>query len=363
MTDVGIKARHHSNISRRTVLKAGAAGATLLAAPYGFTKARAASDPKRLILYNFDGNLGEFYTKHWIGPFVEKHDVKVDIVRLQGSRAPMDKVQAKIEAGEAETDFLPMHRDQYIYAVRNNLLEETPSGALPEVDNFYPEFVTPHGPSLVLWCYGLAYNTEEVSPAPTSWKALWDPQYAGRIAINEALKDQSLEMVNLAFKGQPYPVDEETFQHLTELRPNLVSLWENGAQAEQLFRTGEIVMSPFWNGRVTKLRGEGLPLEFAVPDEGFFVRSSVYGIPKNARNPDLAREWLNFVCAPEQQKALVSIFGYGTANKLVKHTEEEKNTVIVADPEVVKKAVQEDFEIILDKQGEWTDMWNAWKAS
>ena len=356
--------RHGRSLSRRRVLATGAAaGATALAAPYGFTKARAATDPKHLILYNFDGNLGDFYTEYWINPFIEQNDIKVDIVRLQGSRAPMDKVQAKIEAGEAETDYLPMHRDQYIYALRNDLIEETPAGSMPELDNFYPEFVTPHGPSLVLWCYGLAYNTELVDPAPTSWKALWDPKYAGQVAINEALKDQSLEMVNLAFKGQPYPIDETTFKHLSDLRPSLVSLWENGAQAEQLFRSGEIVMSPFWNGRVTKLRGEGLPLDFAVPDEGFFVRSSVYGIPKNARNPDLAREWLNFVCAPAQQKALVSVFGYGTANRAVEHTEEEKKIVIVADPEIVKKAVQEDFEIILDKQGEWTDMWNAWKAS
>ena len=49
----------------------------------------AAADPKRLALYNFDGNLGDFYTKIWINPFAEKHDVKIDIIRLKGSRAPL----------------------------------------------------------------------------------------------------------------------------------------------------------------------------------------------------------------------------------------------------------------------------------
>jgi spermidine/putrescine-binding protein len=169
-------------------------------------------------------------------------------------------------------------------------------------------------------------------------------------------------MVNLAFKGSPYPVDAETFKHLSDIRPGLVSLWGSGADAEQLFRNDEIVMTPFWNGRVTKLKKEGLPLEFATPDEGFFVRSSVYGIPKNARNPEMALEWLNWVMGKGPQKKMVE-FGYGTPNKLVEHTPEEAKAVIVADPEVVKKAVKEDFTRILDNSASWTDMWTKWKST
>ena len=72
---------------------------------------------------------------------------------------------------------------------------------VPESKNFYDGFFTEYGPNLVLWCYGLAYNSEKVKPAPTSWKVMWDKQYAGKIALNEALKDQVLQMVNLAFKA------------------------------------------------------------------------------------------------------------------------------------------------------------------
>ena len=61
-----------STISRREIIKvAGAATATVLATPYFFVKAHAASDPKHMRMYNFDGNLGDFYTKHWYGPFME----------------------------------------------------------------------------------------------------------------------------------------------------------------------------------------------------------------------------------------------------------------------------------------------------
>lgn len=352
-----------STISRREIIKgAGAATAAVLATPYFFVKAHAASDPKHMRMYNFDGNLGDFYTKHWYGPFMEKFDVKMDFIRLKGSRAPLEKVQAQINAGQPETDVLPLHPDQVIFAKRNDLMRNVTRSEIPESKNFYDQFFTEYGPNLVLWCYGLAYNTEKVKPAPTSWKILWDKQYAGKVALNEGLKDQTLQMVNLAFKGSPYPVDAETFKHLSDIRPGLVSLWGSGADAEQLFRNDEIVMTPFWNGRVTKLKKEGLPLEFATPDEGFFVRSSVYGIPKNARNPEMALEWLNWVMGKGPQKKMVE-FGYGTPNKLVEHTPEEAKAVIVADPEVVKKAVKEDFTRILDNSASWTDMWTKWKST
>ena len=352
-----------SIINRREIIKgAGATAATFLATPYFFVKANAASDPKHMRMYNFDGNLGDFYTEHWYGPFMEKFDVKMDFIRLKGSRAPLEKVQAQINAGQPETDVLPLHPDQVIFAKRNDLMRNVTRSEIPESKNFYDQFFTEYGPNLVLWCYGLAYNTEKVKPAPTSWKILWDKQYAGKVALNEGLKDQTLQMVNLAFKGSPYPVDAETFKHLSDIRPGLVSLWGSGADAEQLFRNDEIVMTPFWNGRVTKLKKEGLPLEFATPDEGFFVRSSVYGIPKNARNPEMALEWLNWVMGKGPQKKMVE-FGYGTPNKLVEHTPEEAKAVIVADPEVVKKAVKEDFTRILDNSASWTDMWTKWKST
>ena len=352
-----------SIINRREIIKgAGATAATFLATPYFFVKANAASDPKHMRMYNFDGNLGDFYTKHWYGPFMEKFDVKMDFIRLKGSRAPLEKVQAQINSGQPETDVLPLHPDQVIFAKRNDLMRNVTRSEIPESKNFYDQFFTEYGPNLVLWCYGLAYNTEKVKPAPTSWKILWDKQYAGKVALNEGLKDQTLQMVNLAFKGSPYPVDAETFKHLSDIRPGLVSLWGSGADAEQLFRNDEIVMTPFWNGRVTKLKKEGLPLEFATPDEGFFVRSSVYGIPKNARNPEMALEWLNWVMGKGPQKKMVE-FGYGTPNKLVEHTPEEAKAVIVADPEVVKKAVKEDFTRILDNSASWTDMWTKWKST
>jgi len=349
-------------VTRRKLLKsASATAAGVLATPYFFTRAHAASDPKVIRFYAYDGNLGDLYMRDWYEPFVEKFDLKAEYVRIAGGRAPLEKLQAQISAGRPEVDVIPLQPQQLIVATRNDMLLPISKTDVPEYVNLYDEYISPYGPGMVLWCYGLACNTEAVTPTPTSWRALWDDAYAGKVALNDALFEQTLQMVNLAFKGAPHPVDAETFSHLDAIRPNLVTLWSNGADAEQLFRTGEIVMTPFWNGRVTTLQKEGLPLEFIVPDEGFFVRYSTYAIPRNARNTDMALSWLDFVLGEKPQRALVE-FGYGTPNKTITYTPEEAKAVIVADPEMVKKAVPENFEMMVDDGAEWRDMWTAWKT-
>lgn len=348
--------------SRRTWLKsAGTLTAGALAAPYFFTRAFAQGDPKVIRFYAYDGNLGDLYMRDWYQPFVEMHDLKAEYVRIQGGNAPLEKLQAQINAGRPETDIVPLHPHQFIIARRNDMLTPVARADVPRYKDVYDQYISEYGPGMVLWCYGLAYNTEMVKPAPTSWKALWDPAVAGKVALNEALFEQAIEMANLAYRGKPYPIDDETFRHLDDLRPNLVSLWTNGADAEQLFRSGEIVMSPFWNGRVTTLKKEGLPLEFVVPDEGFFVRHSTYAIPKNTRNLEMALAWLDFVLGEKPQRAMVE-FGYGTPNKTLTYTPEQAKAVVIADKTVVEKAVPEDFERIVDDGPQWKAMWTAWKT-
>jgi len=138
------------NISRRKVLQTSLVAGSALATPYFFMRS-AKADPKQLNIYNWDGNLGDFYVEHWHKPFEEAFDVKLNVIKLAGSRAPLEKVQAQINAKRPESDFLPLHPDQYIYAQRNNLLMEVGPDMVPEMNNLYSSFVTPHGPG---WCCG-----------------------------------------------------------------------------------------------------------------------------------------------------------------------------------------------------------------
>ncbi len=199
---------------------------------------------------------------------------------------------------------------------------------------------------------------------PTAWRDMWKPEMRGIAAINDALADQAMQMANLAFGRDPTPVDDVTFEHLTALRPNLISLWSTVAQAEQLFRSGEVGISPLWNGRVFKLIDRGVPLDFVVPEEGFFARWNAYTVPRNAANPDLAMEFIDYVMNEERQLALAVNLSYGSPNKNVVYPNDDvRRRIVVGTPENIAKVVPENFEEIADNSEDWSRRWNQWKAA
>lgn len=350
------------NMSRRTALKTfGVAAAGALAAPSVITRSLAAGET--LVVYNFDGLLGKVIKDHWIDPFSQTTGVKVEVLTMQGSSPPMAKIKAQVDAGRPDADVIPMQMPDYVFGVRNNLFQTIDAKDMPEYANLYPDYITPHGPKLVLWSYGLAYNTDKIKTAPTAWADLWDPQYKGKAALNEALFDQALQMANLVAKGKPLPVDDATFAALTRLRPNLATLWTTGAQAEQLLRTGEVWIMPVWNGRVYPLKDQGVPIDFVSPKEGFFTRADPFCIPRGAKNPDLAKAFINFSCTVAPQQALAKGLFYASPNQKVVYPPEIAKRVVVSTREELARAVPENFEVIVDNLPDWRRRWDAWKQS
>src|SRR5262249_40167434 len=145
--------------------------------------------------------------------------------------------------------------------------------------------------------------------------------------------------------------------------PNLLTLYATGAQAEQLMRREEIWMAAVWNSRAAAVQDEGVPVRFTAPKEGVFVRYNPFCIPRGARDPGLAKEWINFVCGKEPQELLAEKGYSGSPNKNVVYSEHIKSRLIVTDPEVIRNSVPEDFDAIVDNSAEWRRRWDAWKQA
>jgi putative spermidine/putrescine transport system substrate-binding protein/spermidine/putrescine transport system substrate-binding protein len=79
----------------------------------------------------------------------------------------------------------------------------------------------------------LVYNTKEVKAAPNSWDVLFDPAYAGKIA----LPDNPMTIADVALwlgKSDPYDLTEadlaEVKSKLLELRPNIRKFWTTAGE-------------------------------------------------------------------------------------------------------------------------------------
>ncbi len=118
-------------ITRREFLKRSAQVGVAAAAGLSALEA-AAQEEKRLVVYNFDGLLGDIIKQEWIAPFEKETGVKVDTIVTPGSSPPMSKLKQQIDTGTLDADVTFLQQTDYVFAVRNNMLLPLPGAAPPD---------------------------------------------------------------------------------------------------------------------------------------------------------------------------------------------------------------------------------------
>lgn len=173
----------------------------------------------------------------------------------------------------------------------------------------------------VAWVWGItaiAYNTERVTPAPTSIEVLWDPAHAGRVS----LRDDAVEAVSMAAlaTGQDMnrPADLDAVKaKLLALKPQIAAFWSSEDEWNKLFEAGTFDVAVYWSGSAARsATNYGLPVGYLVPDEGAIGWFDGLSIPVGAPNlegahafidwlvdPDFYLEWARTVGAPASANA------------------------------------------------------------
>lgn len=180
-----------------------------------------------------------------------------------------------------------------------------------------PDFLTEgdqvYGVTYAYSPYGLAYNPAKVSTPPTSWKALWDPQYAGQYVISSGVYELNALITGLALGldrtqiGQFDAINTLEFQEkLRTLAQNAGGMWMAADTADDL--QGK-ALAAAWGYSFQELKNRGENWHFAEPVEGTSVGIGSFAISHSLReNPTMQRiaeEWLNFAISPAYQKQVI----------------------------------------------------------
>jgi putative spermidine/putrescine transport system substrate-binding protein len=180
----------------------------------------------------------------------------------------------------------------------------------------------PHGrgPNL------LAFRTDDVTPSPDSWSAIWatDTPYKGKISIY----DDSIFIADAALYlkatqpdleiENPYQLTQEQFDAsvalLKQLAPNVGEWWTDYAKQIQSFANKDSVIGTTWPLQVTLLTGDKQPVEGIKPKEGTTGWSDTWMIASNASNPNCMYLWMDHMMAPKTQATVAEGFGEAPAN-------------------------------------------------
>ncbi|HEV7811714.1 MAG TPA: ABC transporter substrate-binding protein [Leifsonia sp.] len=180
----------------------------------------------------------------------------------------------------------------------------------------------PHGYGANL----LMYNTEVVTPAPTSWDVVFDGSsaYKGAVTAYDSpiyIADAAVYLMahqpELGIEN-PYALDETQLAAAVELlkeqRQNVGEYWSDYLKSIQAFETGDTVVGTTWQV-IRNAIGDGAPVEVVLPEEGATGWSDTWMIAAEAKNPNCAYAWLNYIASPEANAQATEYFGEAPSNE------------------------------------------------
>jgi putative spermidine/putrescine transport system substrate-binding protein len=260
----------------------------------------------------------------WVTPFEEETGCQVTTTDMTDSNNGVSLMQSGeydgiSASGDATVRLIaadlvaPVNIDIFDnYANVFDGLKDLPHNTIDGVN-----YGVPHGrgPNL------LAYNTEVVTEAPTSWDIVWEgaSDYPGQISIYDSsiyVADAALHLMttqpDLGIEN-PYQLNQEQFDAavalLTDQAANDPLYW--GVLTDQVssFGAGDVVAGTTWQYQVNLLQGEGAPIEAVLPDEGSTGWSDTWMIAKEAAHPNCMLMWMDHMMSAEANGQATVWFG------------------------------------------------------
>lgn len=283
--------------------------------------------------YISDGSLGSYDTNaEFEAWYNATHKDKVKVVYT--TYATNEDMYAKIASGAGTYDVIIPSDYMIQKMAKEGLLlsfdvaKEIPNYAYIE-DEYKGMGYDPDECYSVPYSYGMVgiiYNTTMISPedaAEESWGLLWNERYKGKILQFNNPRDgfgSAMYYMNLDVNSKDSAVWQEALNALLIQKP-----YVQAYVSDEIFNkmiSASAAAAPYYAGDYITMAEQNENLAFYYPKEGTNVFVDAMCIPKSARYPDLAKEYINFMLSEEAAVANALYVGYATPNRLVKESED-----------------------------------------
>jgi putative spermidine/putrescine transport system substrate-binding protein len=254
-----------AQVTRRSILKAGIAATTVVAAP---SLVRAQS--KTIVTTSYGGVYEQNYRKFVLDPFAQKTGAEF-VIKYGGADAWLNNAVINKAAPEIDLPMLSVPVAARAIKIPDLFIDLNTSN-VPNIKDIHPIFYDTYEGRAVGFNYtdyGFIYDTTKVNPGPSSWAELWEPRFKNQLLLPGPTAGSMYELILVAAKL-------------------------NGG-SEDNYLPGIEAMK--------RLKPEGAPMGVLS-----------FHIPVNARNRDLLLEFVNFALAPEQQTAFGNAMASGMCN-------------------------------------------------
>ena len=203
-----------------------------------------------------------------------------------------------------------------------------------------------------LGAVGFGYNSDLLAkkrmPEPKCWTDLAKPVYKGEIQMAEpASSATAFVMVTaiLQIMGE-----EKGWAFLKALHPNINQYTRSGAAGIRAAGRGETGIGIAFLSDSVAQAVQGFPVKTVAPCEGSGFEMPGVTIVKNAKNPNLARKWVDFVLSVDGQNVSLEMQKYEMqSNKNAKTHPLAPVAVIPAGYDMLKFSSVESRNQVLDR--------------
>ena len=269
-------------------------------------------------------NWGEYIEPSVISDFEDEFGVTVVYETFLSNEAMYTKVQT----GETYDVLVPS--DYMIERmVQEDMLQELDLSKIPNIENLADGVKNlPYDPENTysvpyFWgSVGLVYNKNNVSMddlEKEGYNILKDQKYKGNIYVYDSQRDAFM----VALKALGYSMNTENDN---EINAAYEWLKEMNATMEPSYVTDEVIdamangnkdIAIVYSGDAAYILSQNEDMGFYCPKEGTNLWSDAMVIPKNAENPKLANEFINYILTYDASYSNSSTVGYASSNAKV----------------------------------------------
>lgn len=266
----------------------------------------------------------------WVKPFEAETGCQVNR-KYAGSSDEM--VALMRQGGGGEYDLVSASGDATLRLIYGGDVQPIAVDLVPAYKDFVADLQSPPHNTVGGVHYGLSYewgpnvllwNSAKVKQAPTSWGALYDPQYKGLVTVPDnpiQIADAALYLSTTKPElgiTDPYELTPAQLDAAVALlkgqQPLVKKYWALASDAIELFKNGDAVIGAAWPYMTNTLKEGGAAVADTVPAEGATGWADSWMLSAKAKHPNCAYKFMSYVSTPKVQAAQAISFGETPVN-------------------------------------------------
>lgn len=268
-------------------------------------------------------NWSDYLPQRVIDHFTRETGITVNYISYESN----EEMYEKLKASNGEFDLI-VPSTYYVSKLQSEgLLLPLDRAKLTNYENLDSRLLNlkydPRGEYSVPYLWGttsLFIDTAQLKTRKlTSWADLWRPEFKGKLLLTDDMREVfHVALRVLGYSGNSTnPVEiEAAYNKLRALQPNIAAY--NSEEPREAITSGQAVAGMIWNGEAHLAKQDRFTVKYIYPSEGAILWIDNMAIPKNAKNPAAAHQFINHLLKPSMAAIASESIGYATPNQRAK---------------------------------------------